>query len=471
MVDDVWDHLPEGLRQEFLASRTAADREAFDSHAGPDDSGWEPLRPVILRELAYRGLEALSTRVLELTVEACRRRASTVGELHRLLRFSNPLRLADPDWPLAADELTRYARPDILIEQGRPRFLELNSGTRLGGKNVVPELAEAYAGLCQDGGLRPPPSTVDARSAALARSFEAEAGRLGPGRVLVLGYRMIDITGTEVYRRHDPGDSPIIVAVRRAGLEVVRADLDDLRLGSSGQLLAGGAPIDVVLIEWGFGDRIVDDGGLAALRAARHAGTVRLFPCPESILLSSKVILAWLHEDCAAGLLAPADRALVRTHVPWTACLGLSQDSGAVATALEVAAAERDRLIVKPSTGKSGTGVLFGRQLSHDDWLSAIDSVAAKGPVVLQRRVESGHLAMPFYDRSRGQQVLAQVPFVLSPFIIDGAAASVAVRHPGPGVASGSVVISASLGAFANTALLTRDAVGSVDPLPQGSVL
>jgi hypothetical protein len=49
------------------------------------------------------------------------------------------------------------------------------------------------------------------------------------------------------------------------------------------------------------------------------------------------------------------------------------------------------------------------------------------------------------------------VPFVLSPYMIDGAAASVAVRHMGPAVPAGDVVISASRGAYQSTALLAPE--------------
>ena len=346
-INDAWDAIPEVLRQEFLARRTAATE--WVSYQGPKSDGrrWEPLRPMVIGEQAYRDLEALSVRLLHLAVDACRRRASTLGELHRVLRYAHDLPLMDPDRPLVAAELTRYARPDILIEQGRPRFLELNNGTRLGGKTEAPRLAEAYARLCPHSGLRPPPSTVTARSAALARTLRADVGRGARGRLLIPGYRTMDSTGA--LRRHETAKSPMVAEARRVGLEVVQADLVDLRLDASGRLLAADVPIDLVLIRWGCHDRIVDDGGLAALRTADRAGTVQLFPRTESILISSKAVLAWLHEDCDAGLLNPADRALVRTHVPWTACLGLDQDPAAHEKLLRVAADD-----ARPARSKTG---------------------------------------------------------------------------------------------------------------------
>ena len=185
--------------------------------------------------------------------------------------------------------------------------------------------------------------------------------------------------------------------------------------------------------------------------------TVELFPRTESALISSKAILSWLHEDCDAGLLGPADHALVRTHVPWTACLGLDGDPAAHGKLLRRATTERDRLVVKPAVGKSGRGVFFGSQTAEQDWLPAVIHAARETPVVLQHRVESERITMPFRDQDSGQQITAQVPFVLGPFVIDGAAASVAVRHMGPGVPARDVVISVSQGACQSTALLAPE--------------
>jgi hypothetical protein len=147
---------------------------------------------------------------------------------------------------------------------------------------------------------------------------------------------------------------------------------------------------------------------------------------------------------------------LVRTHVPWTACLGLDGDSAAHEKLLGMATGERDRLVAKPAVGKSGNNVFFGSQTSKQDWSAVLDA-ARQSPVVLQRRVESDRIAMPFRDQDSGQQITARVPFVLGPYIIDGVAASVAVRHMGPDVPARDVVISTSRGACQSTALLAPE--------------
>jgi hypothetical protein len=455
VIHDAWDALPEGLRDEFLARRVGSSGWGLYPRQESDGRRWEPLRPVVIGERAYRGLESIAARLLHLAVDACRRRASSLGELHHVLRFPHDLPLMDPGRPLVAAELTRYARPDILIEQGRPRFLEFNNSTRLAGGTVTPQLAEAYARLCPQSGLHPPPSTVTARSTALIRTLRAEIGHGSPRRLLIPACRGIDRTGTA--RHYETVTRVIQADAQRVGLEVVQADLVDLRLDAAGRLLAADVPIDLVLLHWG-GDGSVDDGGgLAALRSADRARTVELFPRTESALISSKAVLSWLHEDCDAGLLAPADQALVRAYVPRTACLGLDGDPAAHEKLLSRATGERDRLVAKPAVGTSGNGVFFGSQTSTKDWASAVVEAARESPVVLQHRVEPDRTRMPFHDRDTGQRVTAQVPFVLSPFIIDGAAASVVVRHMGPGVATRDVVIGASRRACQSTALLAPE--------------
>ena len=145
----------------------------------------------------------------------------------------------------------------------------------------------------------------------------------------------------------------------------------------------------------------------------------------------------------------------MRRHVPWTVCLGLDGDAAAHEKLLRMTTGERDRLVAKPAIGKSGWAVVFGSQTSAQDWSDVIH-MCRDFPVVLQRRVESDRITMPFRDHGSGQQVSLQVPYVLGPYMIDGAAASVAVRHMGPDVPAGDVVISASRGAYQSTALLAQ---------------
>ncbi|GAA1199575.1 hypothetical protein [Pseudonocardia alaniniphila] len=452
VVEDVWDELPEELRRELVERRTTSSEWGPYAREGWPGRRWEPLRPVVVRERAYRGLEFIASRLLRLAVEACCRRASTLGELHRVLRFPHQIPVMNPDRPLVPEELNRYARPDILIEKGRPRFLEFNISTRLGGDAVARWLADAYTELCPEIGLRTPPSTVAARCAALNRTLPVESRNGAPGRLLIPIHSVVDGRGAR--QRRDQIKPRIVAGAQQLGFEVFQADLADLSLDADGRLLASEVPLDVVLLRWYAHDRIIEDGGgLAALRTADRAGTVGLFPRPESTLVSSKAVLSWLREDCDAGVLGPADRALVRAYVPWTVCLGLGGNPEVERNLLRMAAGERDRLVAKPAVGQSSEDVIFGNQTSAQDWQSAVADVARETPLVLQRRVESGRVTMPFRDRESGQQVTARVPFVLSLFMVDRAAAGILARHMTPDLPAGDVVIGMRHGARPNAVL------------------
>jgi hypothetical protein len=450
-VRDAWEALPAEVRDEFVAARLAStDWDAFGRQS-TSSGRWEPLRPVILTDTAYRHLESIVARLLELAVDSCRRRAATLGELRDALRIRWDMPLMDPDAPLVTSELTRCARPDLLIEQGRPRVLEFNIGTRLGGGTLTPRMAQGFSRLCPRAGLYPPPSTIAARTEAMVRALGGAVGPDRPRRLAIPAYTTVECDGS--HKNHRNAQKSVQVDAERAGFEIVRPEIGELRVDADDRLLAGGAPVDLVLVRWATGEmqRMVDAAeGLEAMRRADRAGTVTLFPRCESVLTSSKAVLGWLHEDCEAGLLAPGDAALVRAHVPRTVVLGLGRSTGA----LPEWAKDRAQVVAKPAVGRSGAGVLFGSRASDGDWLAA---AADEAPMVLQQRVVPDRIAMPFLDRSSGRQVTADVPYVVSPYMVDGAASDVAVRHMAPSAPAEDVVISVSQGGRSNTAVLMPD--------------
>jgi hypothetical protein len=453
-VCDTWELIPEEWRSDMIEARlnsmTTRGLEALDQQT----TYWEPLRPLTLDQRAFRHLEEVSFRLLRLAVEACRRRASTVGELHRALRFPHKLPLIDPDRPLGAVELTRYARPDLLIERGRLFLLEFNNCPRLGGVNITSRLADTFARLCPWAGLSPPISAVAARSAALVRTMGGHVGPSNPRTLLIPTYWTVDDDG--IAHHHAKVKRSIVNDARRVGFDVIQKDLNQLHIDCTGRLRAEDAIIDIVLINWGSDARMINDGGgLAALRRADLLGTVELFPRSESDLISSKAVLAWLHDDCDAELLTPADRDLVRSHVPYTRCLGMDDGNRLHPHSQHGVDLERDRLIAKPAAGKSGIGVMFGSRADSGRWRRATVEAAKDQPIVLQNRIVPDRIRMPFVDRGSGRRTTVRVPAVISPFLIDNAAASVAVRHATPDTSENDVVISASLGACPNTTLLT----------------
>lgn len=453
-LHDHWERLSTSDRTAFLTQRAAAGRWPYGAQEGwQRGRPWQPMRPLVIAHRDYEALGAVAERLLRLAVDTCRRRATTVGELREVMHDRCPQRLLTPAGPLEHDEVLRVARPDVLVCQGVPKFLELNISATIYGIPALDRMADAYARLwAGDAALTVPAPILAARSALLAALMSR---RSGPGRRLLVptwrssfgqAAKLGNRRALRAYLR------PTVESATSAGLDVVVEDLSRLRTDDHGRLYAGNARVDMVL-NW-FHTWMIrgDSGGVEAIAAALAAGTVELF-LPETMrLLRSKQVLAWLYEDL--DLLSAEDRSLVLSHVPWTAWTGPQQPCEDRDAVVRHALRERENLVLKPANEGSGRGVVFGTELDDHSWRTLVTESTRQQTVVVQQRVDSDTVWMPFLDPSSGAQCDLRLPYVLSPFLVGGRICGALVRHAGPD-RTGSRVINLGAGAVANTTLLT----------------
>ncbi|WP_156960630.1 hypothetical protein [Amycolatopsis taiwanensis] len=449
-LGDRWATLPAANRAAFHARRAAEGRWPFGAAEGwQRGRRWQPSRPLVFDTVSYARLGEVAARLLRLAVDACRRRASTAGELRALMTDQRPLRLLDHEQPLSHESLLRVARPDVLVCQGVARFVELNIAIPLYGIPTLDQMAAAYARLWTGDSLGVAPPVLRARSSLLAQVAR------GPARVLVPTWRSAGGQARKLGSRRALRMylRPTVEDARACGLEIIMEDLSRLRTDAGGHLLARGQRVDLVF-NWFVSAGIVDDnGGIDALNRAQAAGTVRLF-FPESMrLLSSKQVLAWLHEDL--NLLPPPDRDLVLTHVPRTTWAGPQQAGGERAAVIRDAITERQRLVLKPATGSSGNGVVFGSDVDPGTWRDLLSERSRQETIILQQRVRPDQTTMDFLDPESGHDAIARLPYVLAPFLIAGRICGALVRHHEPD-AAGAPVINTGTGALANTILLSN---------------
>lgn len=106
-------------------------------------------------------------------------------------------------------------------------------------------------------------------------------------------------------------------------------------------------------------------------------GTLSLHSGPIGAPVNDRRLLAELSRAADAGdsLLNPAERAAVRTCVPWTRPL---REAGQ-------ALAGRAELVLKRADSADGTGVYIGRFTPAADWADLLRSAVAEGGWVLQR--------------------------------------------------------------------------------------
>ncbi|MEV7457105.1 hypothetical protein [Pseudarthrobacter oxydans] len=446
-VRDAWPTIDAEIRKRVLANGVRERSSLYDDVPG-STGPWRPARPLILDETAYGGLAATSERLMLLILEACRRRARSVGDLHRILGADlHPAPLLRPE-ALLAEDLLVSARPDILIERGVPRFVEINIDGSLGGTWQADTLAERHLEIVARAGLgdrvSAPASAVDARFAEIRRSLGLRDGAIVAIPVFSVGAA----PGLDADDAFLDFLQPMCEAGRRHGLDTRACRFDDLTVDSTGRLQLGDDTVAAVLRLFLCHDQ-PKSSGLDALITAHQARSVQLHTPEDTWLLTDKTVLAWLWSDM--DLLDVADAELIRRHIPRTVLLSDAIDDRGIDALVE----ERAKWVLKPGGGYGGDGVTLGVGSEPGPWRAELLGASEQGGFVLQEIVEADELAMEFVHLETAEQCTATVPFVLGPFLFGRTPSSVLVRH---GVPGGSAILNAHRGASMSTALVLSDA-------------
>ena len=220
----------------------------------------------------------------------------------------------------------------------------------------------------------------------VARLVRQAAGTIRPG-----GEPVIVLTeGPGALAEHGYGWWPLRAALRELDIDCRVAELDDLRLGRDRLLLrtdSGEIPVDVVVRCFNSHQVLAHPDGTTMLEtvARAHEEGLAVFWSPLSTeLFSDKGCLALLsdpHRQAADH----EERSAIDRIVPWTRLLtadgGPAQDE-----LLGECRARRTELIIKPSVGYGGHGVVAGWECDQRRW-DAVLKQAARGSAIVQGRV------------------------------------------------------------------------------------
>ena len=443
-VSGAWERLGEDVRSTMVECGIQSWAGIYDGVATKNRQ-WRPLRPPMMTCEQYGEVTRLTARLARLVLDACLRRAATVGELRERLGVpAGLIEFLDEDAPLTED-LVVAVRPDLLMSGGVPRFVECNVDSALGGAfdsdGIARRFLAAYErrGITGSVPLSVPESAVDTR-------FHAMRDQLGlaDGATSVILFHMgSDYPDTQDGHTLIKLLEPVRDRGRAAGLDVVVYPLEWLTLDADGRLCAGDTVLDSVLRM--FIPQDVPHGeGYDALVTAMRTGTVRMFTPSATWLLANKATFAWLWED--VDVLSAADAEVVRAHVPHT---GLVTTAGAGA-----ARERREDLVLKPAGTYGGSGVVVGREVSQQRWEEALAAAVAEGGHIVQEYVPVDRLAMHFVDIHTGDVRAADVPYCVAPYLFGGRAAGAYLRFAVPDAASGSIV-NLGQGALTSGLLLT----------------
>jgi hypothetical protein len=403
---DHWDALPQATRDAVIAAGDEDWKKVF-SGVLTFNKSWRPLRPVMIHQSRYDELAEVTDRLLQLLLETALRRASTAGELRKLLGTPDGLIEYLDDDELLGEHLVQSGRPDILISDGVPKYVEFNIGSEVGCVWDTEKVSSRWRSVFADHsldrlvGVEAPPSPIDGRYRAMIDSLG-----LAPGDRLTMVMRTDGVyPGSDNIPAIVKSLDPFVERGKALGIDMDVAPVHWLEAGEDGAVLNQGRPVEAVFRLYVCTD-MPQNPGQAALKAAVEAGKSRMFTSSASWLLANKIMLTWLWDDLE--LLPADDQALVRRHVPWSRLV--------TASMLEDAVERQAALVLKPADDYGGAGVLVGHECDPGAWREGVEEAIRRGTYLLQDYVRPDRLSMDFVNISSGEHLQAEVPYSVGPY-------------------------------------------------------
>ncbi|MFI8521270.1 hypothetical protein ACIGEZ_26140 [Streptomyces sp. NPDC085481] len=291
----------------------------------------------------------------------------------------------------AAGRPAKLGRADAYHDGTSYKLLEFNLGSEVGGMDMAVcnarllRVAE-FAAFATEYRLR----FVDtaARLAADLRE-RARPALAGGGAEPVIGL----IEGNGGIGPYGTLMRAFQEAMAEQGLELLIGEIDQVRAGTDGKLTLDGAPLDLVLRNFGasqlLGDPAGPDVAEHLLRAHRTDRTV-LFTSLESGLYAHKNALALLSDPRWAAAFDAEERALVDRVLPWSRSLRAPARG-----LLDECRERREQLILKPGAGHGGMDTFVGWECDDAEWRAALAVAADRGYLAQERVVPR---AEPVHD-------------------------------------------------------------------------
>jgi hypothetical protein len=269
-------------------------------------------------------------------------------------------------------------RADVYHDGTAYRLLEIGIGSELGGWDRSGEVPRAYLrddafaafAADHDLGYTHSPTELAAALRAAHPSGDDPVVALveGPGA-------LADWSGTW---------QPLRQTLRGAGLRCHLAELGDLNI-RHGKVFLAGDRIDVVVRCFDTDQVLADTEAVKQaeqLFGLHRTGDVVLWTPLESNLFCEKAGLALLSTPEHGAGFSADERALIDRVVPWTRSLAQNCPD-LIAECVD----RREHLILKPSGGYGGYGVVPGWERTDAEWDAALRAGAADGAIVQERVV------------------------------------------------------------------------------------
>lgn len=329
-------------------------------------------RPLFIGETEIRRFTSDLSHVFDLIVSLPARLFG--GDVHRYCEAAG---IPRPVAELVAHDVTGrplpYLRSDAYHDGSALRLLEINAGSALGGI-AYGEMNSALLGIpafkefAAEHGLR-----YTDPADAVAEMLRDAASTVTDARQPVVA--LLETTG-------GIGTHPTYRALRQAmtnrGLAFRLGELQQLKF-SGGKPTLLGVGVDVVLRYCESYELLAAPAGPAViglLRQAHRDGKTVLLTTFEHTLYGAKGALALLSDTRNQESFTAAELRVIERIVPWTRMLV------ADAALVEHCLRHRERLLLKPSLGGCGRGIVVGGAVSEGEWRDAVSARVGEGYVV-----------------------------------------------------------------------------------------
>lgn len=340
-----------------------------------------------------------------------------------------PLIRIDPGYKTAstASRLDAFLLPDTL------RFAEYNAESPA-GPAYTQRLCELFDALPVMSRFRSGKSVrfhraIPALLDALLESYREWGGRSSPPLIAIVDWREV------------PTWSEFEIIREAFEAERVPALVCDPRELSydRGALVADGRKIDLVYRRVLLNDIVSRRDECAALVDAYAAKAVCVANTFRCKLAHKKAFFAVLTDPLHAGLFSDAERAAIRTHIPWTRLVAdaATEREGLHAPLLEIARRDREHLVLKPNDEYGGKGVLLGWELPPAAWEEALDAALREPPGswIVQERIAVRREAFPQFDET-GRVTMHDMLVDLAPYLFRGRLGGYLTRLSATGLAN-----------------------------------
>ena len=156
-----------------------------------------------------------------------------------------------------------------------------------------------------------------------------------------------------------------------------------------GKLIApGGFQIDLIYKRVLIDELVLRMGMESPVVRAVRDGAVCMVNPFRCKIVYKKASLAVLGDERNAEMFEADELAAVRAHVPWTRVVEerRTEKDGETIDLLPWAAANRERLVLKPNDDYGGRGIVLGWLASDDEWQATLRA-ALEAPYVVQERI------------------------------------------------------------------------------------